>query len=343
MAITINLDSLKQRREFVRHPVNPGHNIYRILPPFGPVDNHNNYPFKRWTISWMINPENGRRKPFALPPFEKDNPDCVSQYVNLLVKKVEEIKKEVAEGSMELEEGKVIVKALNEVISSIRPKSTYFYNAVNKAGVVGILELKKTAHDSLKKAMFQYIQDYSQDPTSLLSDSDDSGVWFNVIRDGEKGDKETKYSVEKCQKKVKNPATGKLTFEDDQDPLPEHVVDSYAQMGYDVYNLYTQMTPDNLRKVLLFNISQLAKVTPHVVVPGFEVDVEEVQEVVQAPKAKPAPAKKVVLAIEEDDDVEEEIPAPKAKPVVSTKPKVPVKTVITDDDEFMSMANSMLL
>ena len=43
--IKINLDSLKTRREWRRHKVKDGHNVFRILPPFG--EKSNGFPYKK--------------------------------------------------------------------------------------------------------------------------------------------------------------------------------------------------------------------------------------------------------------------------------------------------------
>src|SRR6516162_11239156 len=62
--IKINLDSLKSRKEWKRHRVKDGHNIYRILPPFG--DASYCYPFRKWQIVWgLVDPESGRARPYA--------------------------------------------------------------------------------------------------------------------------------------------------------------------------------------------------------------------------------------------------------------------------------------
>jgi len=371
--ITINQDSLKPRREFKRHQIQPGHNIYRILPPFGEESLHNNYPYKRWSLAWLVDPKSGRRKPFALPPFEKDNPDPVSKYVKLLADKLDKTKKAAIENLVskgvpqEKAEEKVREKLAdaNKLVWELRPKNGYFYNACNKAGEVGILELKKTAHDGLKAAMYEYIKDYSQDPTSLSGELDDSGVWFDVERVGEKGDKDTEYKVNKSQTKRKN-ERGVLVFEDDREPLPEHVVQNYSKLGYDIYGLYQAKTHEELYAILMFNLKDIVANNPVARVEGFDPDLfnfddsekstENNQEPpfeVEPPVKGKAPVK--LAGMTEEDDVEVDLslttaaaPTVAAKPVAKTIPAAkvaeskPVTKPALADDDIVAMAESFL-
>jgi hypothetical protein len=176
--IKINMDSLKSRREWKRHKVKDGHNVYRILPPFG--ESSNGYPYRKWQIIWgLFDPESGRARPFASSmTSEKKCP--VTEYVGLLKKKAETLKSQLATAGISEEESKERLSALNKLISDLNPKTTYIYNAADKAGEVGLLELKSTAHKKIKTEMSEYIQTYNQDPTSLNSEETDSGVLVEI-------------------------------------------------------------------------------------------------------------------------------------------------------------------
>jgi hypothetical protein len=340
--IKVNIDALKPRREFKRHQIQPGHNIYRILPAFGSQEVHNNYPFKRWTLAWLNDPTTGRRKPFALPPFEKGNPDPISEYTKLLSEKIEKAKVSAVQAlvdkgvSQETAEETIRKKLadVSKLVWEMRPKSSFFYNACNKAGEVGILELKKTAHDALKKSMYEYIKDYSQDPTSLNSQPDDSGVWFNVERIGEKGDKNTEYTVSKNQSKRKN-ERGVLTFEDDREALSEHVAANYENLGYDIYNLYQTYSHDDLYTILMYNLRPIVESMPFARIEGFDPDKFVFASQTSEPAEEPVaalvdlevkamtPKKPVTVALaESDDDLGVDLsaipPAPKPAPAVKT-------------------------
>lgn len=239
--ITINQDSIKPQREFKRHKVNPGTSVFRILPPFG--QDNNGYPYKRWRLVWgLIDPTTGRMRPFA-SPLATEGRCPIGEYVDRL--------KETAEKWKAEERPKEDQKFINELISRIRPKTTFFYNAIDKMGTVGILEVKPTAQDQLKKLMSEYIRDYNADPTSINSTNDDSGVWFCFERTGT--GLSTEYHVSKNQTKEKLP-DGRVIFVDDRTPLPDNVVQGYEGMAYDVHTLYQVCSYDDLLEILKSNI-----------------------------------------------------------------------------------------
>src|SRR5574343_391109 len=256
--IKINLDSLKTRREWKRHKVKDGSNVFRILPPFG--ESSNGYPYRKWQIIWgLIDTEYGRARPFASSmTSEKKCP--VTEYVQALKKKAESLKSQLAAAGVSEEDQKTRLGALNKLISDLSPKTVYVYNAADKAGEVGLLEIKSTGQKKMKAEMAQYIQDYNQDPTSLNSEDTDSGVWFNITRQGLGRD--TEYDVKKMQIKSKNPTTGKISFEDDRSPLPDAVVENYDNMAYDLSAVYQVKTYDELAEILAANMESLIELCP---------------------------------------------------------------------------------
>jgi len=266
--ISLNMNSLKEKKEWKRHAVNSGDNVYRILPPFG--NSADGYPYRRWVLVWLTDPQTGRLRPFS-SPFSFNQKQCpVYDYVNQLENlfKKEEARM-VSSGEYSKEEIREYLKPISEILWKIKPKTTYLYNACNKSGEVGLLELKKTAHDAIKKQMMQYVTDYGQDPTSLNSDADDSGVWFKITRTGEKTD--TEYSVTKNQIKYRDPNTGKISWADDQEPLSDNVVDNYEDLGYDLSTVYRQISYDELKEVLLANVEPLINEYPILRIEGFDV------------------------------------------------------------------------
>lgn len=310
--ISINLDSLKPKREWKRHKIAQGHNTYRILPPFG--DSSNGYPYRKWSVSWLSDVETGRRRPFASCLMEEKR--CpLFEYVELLSAKAEDMKANMKASGASDEDIKERLKPINGVISNVRPKTIYAYNAINKAGEVGLLEVKATAQKVLKELMMQYIQDYNQDPTSLNSLDDDSGVWFDFTRQGE-GFK-TEYDVKKVQHKVKDPRTGVPNFQDDRSPLPENVVENYENLAYDLSTIYQVKSYDELKAALMANLKTIINEVPEAAVPGFDdfsnvADIavnddgggnEEEQETKTAP-AKSTGKSKVNLKLDSDDEAE---------------------------------------
>ena len=303
--IKLNLDSLKSRKEWKRHKVKDGHNIYRILPPFG--DSSNGYPYRKWQVIWgLSDPETGRARPFASSmTSEKRCP--VTEFAYALKDRAEALAIKLAAAGVSEEDSKARLQPLNELIGNIIPKTVYIYNACDKSGEVGLLELKSTAHQDMKAKMNQYIQDYNQDPTSLSSADDDAGVWFDVIRSNLTGKfRDTKYNVEKVQAKVKG-ANGVLQFVDDRSPLADSVVENYANLGYDLSSIYQVKTYDELNEVLQANLPSLIDM-----VPDADLDVEPsltlgakaapAQKPAAAPVAKTAGAGKVAIKLNDEDD-----------------------------------------
>ncbi len=348
--IKLNMDSLKTSKEWIRHKVKSGSNIFRILPPFG--DNSNGYPYRKWQIIWgLTDPASGRVRPFA-SSLMSEKRDPVVEFVDGLRTRLDEMEGTLKARGMDDKSVQKHPKfaRLAKFIRDVSPKTTYLYNAADKAGTVGLLELKATAHKKMKACMNDYIRDYNQDPTSLNSEDEDSGVWFNVKRAGEGFD--TEYDVEKVQTKQKVGAA--VSFVDDRSPLPEVVVQNFDNLAYDLSSVYKTNSYDDLNEILQANLDTFYKVCPEadLTVPvNLDDEDEESVEAAAGPAAagKTAPNKvaptmatspakpgKVPVALLKDDDDEEVAPAPKA----ATKKAAPAP--VLDDDEFMAQADAIL-
>jgi hypothetical protein len=336
--IKLNLDSLKSRKEWKRHKVKDGHNIYRILPPFG--ENSNGYPYRKWQIIWgLTDPESGRSRPFASSmTSEKRCP--ITEFVYSLKARAETMTAELKAAGTSEDETKARLKDLQDLISNMIPKTVYVYNATDKAGEVGLLELKSTAHKDMKTKMNEYINDYNQDPTSLNSADDDAGVWFDVIRSNETGKfRDTKYEVKKVQTKVKG-TNGAVSFVDDRSPLPDSIVENYENMAYDLSAIYQTKTYDELQAVLDANLPGIIELVPDAdlsVEPSLLPLTHALEKAAATPKsiptAKPAGASKVALKLSDDDDND-------ATPV-ATKPSTKSAPAAAVDD-FMAEADAIL-
>jgi len=338
--IKLNLDSLKSRKEWKRHKVKDGHNIYRILPPFGEASN--GYPYRKWQIIWgLTDPESGRARPFASSmTSEKRCP--ITEYVYQLKDRAETMAAELKTAGTSEEEVRARLNDLQNLIGNLIPKTVYVYNAADKAGEVGLLELKSTAHKDMKTKMNEYINDYNQDPTSLNGADDDSGVWFDVIRSNETGKfRDTKYEVKKVQAKVKG-ANGAVSFVDDRSPLPDSIVENYDNMAYDLSAIYQTKSYDELQQVLEANLPGIIEICPDAdlsVEPSLLPLVHALEKAAtkSAPVSKPTGASKVALKLSDEDDAEEGAPAAKAPVRTATK-----TTVAPAADDFMAQADAIL-
>lgn len=323
--IKINLDSLKSRRDWKRHKVKDGHNIFRVLPPFG--ESSNGYPYRKWQIIWgLSDPDTGRARPFASSlTTEKRCP--VYEYVDKLKAKAEQIKSTLQSRGESDEAIRTRLTDLNKLISDLSPKTVYVYNAVDQSGEVGLLELKSTAHKKMKIEMGQYIQDYNQDPTSLNSNSDDSGVWFDVVRTGQFRD--TEYDVKKHQLKVKDPQTGRITFQDNQTALPDSVVENYANLAYDLSAVYQIKSYEDLEEILLANIPHIESTCPDAILGDNVIAAVEVKK-----QAKPVSTAKITTRLDDEDDAEETVVVPKATVKATATAQI--------DDDFLAEADALL-
>ena len=279
--INLNMDSLKPRREWKRHKVEEGTSTYRILPPFG--EESNGYPYRKWNVIWgLLDPTTNKLKPFA-SPITYENKCPVYEYLDILKKKVDNDKQVLVSKlkSQGLTDEKAIeeqvkkhFESVNKFIGAVRPKTVYAYNASDKSGAVGILEIKSTAHKKLLALLHQYVQDYGQDPTSLNSTPDDSGLWFNFVRSG-KG-LATEYDVQKSQ--IKQNFNGQIAFVDDRSALHENIVKNYEDLAYDIHSIYVKKTYDEMRQIFLLNLKRFVEgdpqagiaPNPYLAVPGFD-------------------------------------------------------------------------
>lgn len=329
--ININQESLKERREWKRHKIQDGNNVLRILPPFGELESHNNWPFRKWSYCWLVDPETNRRKPFASPYSFGGDACPIHEYSQALALQLDTITEQMkANGSTREEIGAVVGAARNEQWK-LKLQHGFFYNACDKSGDVGILELKATAHKALKAKMSQYIKDYGQDPTSMDSAADDSGVWFNITKTGKM--KDTEYGAQ-FNETMEKDGSGRMVRIDDRSPLNDAVVERYHDdLGYDVYNLYKEVSYDELKAIVAYNITTLARDIPELAVDGFtDVDYVSPPPAVES-TPKPQGTKKVLLNL---DDGEDDTPAPAAK-------ATPVPAAATGgDDDIFAMADSIL-
>ena len=341
--ITINTEALKPQKNWIRHKVNAGDNVYRILPPYGDIEVHKNVPFKKWSVVWgLVDPASGRMRPIN-SPMNSDERKCpVSEYLDLLTQQIEMLKDQYRAQGVQEDQIKEQLSFANRLLWEIKPKHVYAYNASDKSGAVGILEIKTTAHKAMKKKMMEYINIYSQDPTSLNSDQDDSGVWFNITREGER--KETKYDVVFNVTREKD-EQGRLISIDDRSPLATNIVNNYNDLGYNLHTLYKTPTYDELKSTLILNINEWAKEHPEVLVAGFQMtDMPSAPAPIETPVETPAPApqgtKPVNISLGEDDDVPaatQPTPMPAAQPAAQ-----PAPSPAMNEDDFMKMAQGIL-
>ena len=334
--IKINMDSLKTFKKAVRHKIKEGDTILRMLPPFS--DASNGYPYCRWSISWgLIDPSTGNRRPYAdCKPEEGRSP--IWEYLDLLREKIEVLKTELKTEGMTEKDLTERFKLTNRYISDMKPKTCYIYNAVDKSGVAGLVELKTTAHKQVMKLMNRYILDYNQDPTSLGSDPKDSGVWMKISRSGSSFD--TEYTVAKNQVMIRDPNTGVPSYQDDRSALPESIIQDINSASYDLTTLYQKKSYDELREILVANLSLLAKDNSDLYIKEF---CDDSLMVVDTTSTLPKGSGKINLKLEEpqDDPAEDETHNPSFYKGKGGQAETIVGSDDGDQEKLMRMAEEI--
>lgn len=333
--IKVNLDSLKPQRNWVRHKIKEGTQAFRILPPFG--EESNGYPYKKWSLIWGLkDTETGVMRPVT-SSLVNDKRCPVTEFVAALSELAETRSNNMKAKGVSKEEIKKNNEALNEVISRIRPKHGFFYNAIDQAGSVGILELKSTAHKQLKDLMHKYVQEYNQDPTSLNSNDDDAGVWFNVTREGMGFD--TAYSVSKRQ--IQSRLNGKVVYEDDRSALPESVVNNYEDQAYNVHALYAAKTYDEIKVILQANMEDLSAKCPEVAEVAEQLGLLNPVTAFKATTPTKGAGKVTLNLGSQDEDDEEPMQEAPVSAKVATTP-VTVTTTTSENRSILDMADELL-
>ncbi len=338
--IKLNMDSLRPKKEWKRHKVQDGSNIFRLLPPFG--TEANGYPYRKWNVIWgLTDPSTGRKRPFASSiTYEGKCP--VYEYLEQLKVKVEAMKGELAATGMTEEQVKERLKATNYFISQLRPKVVYAYNACDKSGTVGILELKSTAHKKVLELMGQYITDYNQDPTSLNNEVDDSGVWFNITRKGQ--GLQTEYGAQKNQSMVKDPNTGAVMYQDDRSALPENVIKDYDNLGYDLSSVYQKKSYDEMKQILIANLSMMVEENADLKVEGFYVATSNVSTTAPVTQTVAQPAQKAAtpkINIKLDSPNSVEADAVKQSVTAQAQPAQTQAPASNDTEDLLKMADDI--
>jgi len=334
--IKINPDALQPKREWVRHKVVEGSNIFRFLPPFG--EQANGYPYKRWMVTWgLLDPDSNRLRPYASSITTSEKACPVMEFVKILSEKAEVIGAELKASGATSDAVKERLKSLNKTISNLRPKGSYAWNAVDKAGKLGLLELKSTANKKLKALMSEYINDYNQDPTSVNSTDDDSGIWFNIKRTGTGFD--TEYDAEKFQSKTK--INGQIAFVDDRSALPDDIAAEWEKNAYDLNSIYQVKTYDELNAILLANMPRIIKECPDALIPGFESTVVATEAVSTTVITKPANAPTGPAITTKFDDEDDLVEASAPAPVTAPAP-VAAAALASNSEDLLAMADDIL-
>jgi len=220
------------KKDFTRLKVpKDGSLVLRILPPYGV--NHGGVPFKEEAQHWGFLDENGDQKPVDCTYSSEGSCPVCKKYFDL---------KDVADKAKASGATKEDVSLLMDEAFKFKSNRHYLLNVVDATdNTVKILEIPKTALDSLLKEITKNVKERKFDPLSLTT-----GCWFKFYKTGKMFN--TEYFVE-TKKIIKETADGEAEFTD-KTPIDSELLEKIQE----------QLANPTVTSGVLFDIHKLGKV-----------------------------------------------------------------------------------
>jgi hypothetical protein len=162
-----------------------GNNLFRILPPMWSLADSDRY-YKYWRIHWGFSTSDGHQTPVVCTERKDKNKVVVERCA--ICDMVEEAKRELnylKENGASPEQLKTFEDSR---INPYEGRGAYYVYAVNSAGEIGILQMKKTMKEAYE-AKYRELSDEGIQADGV------NGVYMNFKRTGQ-GRYNTKYTVE---------------------------------------------------------------------------------------------------------------------------------------------------
>jgi hypothetical protein len=291
MPVELNIDEMSSNTStpINRFKVTEGTHVLRILPPFG--TDHRNRASHEINLHWGFTTAAGQVRPISCSyPTEKYCPICTrAKELEALAERAK------AEGDADSE------KENRDQSIKLRSRRSFLYNAADKNGKVGVLDVPKSLHDEIIKLFKEYVQKFDLDPTSLTD-----GVWLQLSREGQ--GLKTRYAAKFNKTTAK--IDGELVEKLDRTPLSDSVVNNYEKLAVDIHSLHRPSTALELKKVLDgAPVDEVFKRQPKPNTPKAEasavtaeVKVEPKVEAKAEVKPQPAPVTKASSVAPVDND-----------------------------------------
>jgi hypothetical protein len=215
------------RRKTKTEYLKTGTAFYRILPSFDPVDRRINYEYY---MHWITGENGQKMKVQCTKSTEGHCPLCDASKMN-----EESFERAKANGSSDEQ-----IKRFEEAAKSLRASRSVYFNALNAAGEVVVLELNITATKLLAKKM-EEAKSLNFDPTHPKT-----GVWFKFSKAGSGRDA---YEVD--FKKISIMVDGESAEKRDRTPIADDLLERIPTSVADLKN------PDNMY-VQVFSSKDLA-------------------------------------------------------------------------------------
>lgn len=226
-----------------RFYLQPGSNLYRILPPAHSLSTENKIA-QYWSIIWLTAP-NGKKYP--VPSILKKGKNGEVLVRDPLIEKIESIAEMIKKATAINDIG--AVQTLKEMQSKIYNKKFYALNAMNINGEVGVLHLPYTAYQSLQNKLKELFNN-GIDPIGI---GPDKGLFFDFKRTSDERGR-VMYSVEVATKLQKNGAVPQLEYI--RAPITESEAAILEQQVEDLTTLYRPVSPQDM--ALLASMTQEA-------------------------------------------------------------------------------------
>lgn len=231
------------------HKLKIGDNVFRILPPFGPKAAGR--LMAEWYLHWGFKDANGRPKPLVCTKkYEGYCPICAE--ANELYNRKQEIVKEYMDDKGKIQfsqlppDVKTEYNRINDNWKDIRSQRSYYYNAMDTSGRIGVLRLPKLGAQALNDKIEFAIDRLNINPVSL-----EKGCLF-IVRKVKTGsmDWDIKYEAD-IFKEIEKDENGQTIERTATSAVPANVIENYTNLAIDVHELYTIRPSTDIKKIMI--------------------------------------------------------------------------------------------
>ncbi|HUM41641.1 MAG TPA: hypothetical protein PKI14_01670 [Fervidobacterium sp.] len=208
-----------------------GSNLYRILPPFG-SQTQTGAIAKFWEIYWV----QGATSKKPVVSIRKTGKDKVVLQADPLEDAIAAKKNELAELETKGAPARVI-ESLKSMLQNLNADKSYYLNVINPAGEIGVLKIKYTGWQALKKRL----EELDARGVDAINPGPDNGIVFDFKRSrDEKG--KVGYTVDIASIVSKDPATNKMRVDYQYMPIDDVIIGRMEKEARDLGTLFKTLS-----------------------------------------------------------------------------------------------------
>lgn len=205
-------------------------NIYRVLPPFGSLAESSPTKIAAYHAIFFLKGASGKNRPVKTI-MEKGRDGTYLRRCPIF-DKVEALKVQLNAIAQDPNYDQNLVKAKAEQLDSLRLDKSYYVNVMNQAGEIGVLSMRYTAYQSLKKRL----EELASEGIDPISPGPNNGVFFDFKR--YKNDQgRVVYEVE-TSTRTKRDETGRPVKEYNWAPIDDQVLKRMETEASDLGKMY---------------------------------------------------------------------------------------------------------